>query len=840
MRFLSLELAGFKVYRDPSSVSFSEGLNLFIGPNRAGKSTLLEAVLVALYGPSRERAGRLSRALLRSWAEAEVSRVGLTYEAEGEVYRIERDLSRGRALMSRARGDGAFEALTSERGRMEELLSEHTGFPELSLLTACAFIRQGELERVGRELSRLGSFLQRVLTGGGGGDVERALELLVSRRRELRAATAQEFRPTRPREYERLEEKLREFKAGLVEAEELEREVRRLGGIEENLKGVLPEKEKRLDELRSLLFKAARKQELERELEENLRKAEGVDSRLKRLKEIRDELEAFEKTLKDLGSVADSVKLIREELPRWEGELESLTREQAERESKKAELREKLKGLRQERDAFKALDPHQDGPSVLEEETLLRLDLKREELKRRLSEVSKEEAPLPSSSGIALSFALGLLLVLAPTILKILLARPLPPYGMVLYALGLLPIYWGVLQLNRRLFIAKARSRKSHERIAIEEKLGEVERELQKVFDLLGCSEIEEARAIRIRMREFLRLQEEATRELERLESDGLRKEKRAFDLREKVEALLSRTGADDPQSLKGHLLQWEGLARRRELLLTQRREIEGEEGEAGLKREQETLDRRRRELRLEVEEEDLTDFHPSIEEEEAWKREARKLEDSSRKEKEELLFTQGRLRELTGKLRSPDAIREEIEEVEERKSELDFLYGAHLLAEETLGEAWGELEGEYLPALEERLNYYFRRAVPEEFDGVELARAWPQLRLRAGAKEDVRVEALSHATAEQLYLTLRLALLELLSRGGTPPLFLDDPLTNYDPASLERVWPILSDWARAHQLFFLTCHPQYLERGRRLKKDGVPVRLFTFEGRGKLEELPL
>ncbi|MFQ6110431.1 MAG: AAA family ATPase [Nitrospinota bacterium] len=169
MRFLSLELEGFKVYREPSSVSFSEGLNLFIGPNRAGKSTLLEAVLVALYGPSRERTGRLSRTLLRSWAGAEASRVALTYEAQGGVYRIERDISRGKVLMSRARDGGAFEALTPERGRIEELVSEHTGFPELPLLTACAFIRQGELERVRQELPRLGSVLQRALTGGAGG-----------------------------------------------------------------------------------------------------------------------------------------------------------------------------------------------------------------------------------------------------------------------------------------------------------------------------------------------------------------------------------------------------------------------------------------------------------------------------------------------------------------------------------------------------------------------------------------------------------------------------------------------------------------------------------------------
>jgi len=128
----------------------------------------------------------------------------------------------------------------------------------------------------------------------------------------------------------------------------------------------------------------------------------------------------------------------------------------------------------------------------------------------------------------------------------------------------------------------------------------------------------------------------EATIELEHLESDGMTKKARAYELRSKVEALLSRTGADDPQSLKGLLSQWEGFTRRRELLLTQSKEIEGEEGQEALKRAQEALDRRRREVGLGLKEEGLLDFRPSIEEEEGWIPTTRKKGPSRRISKQE------------------------------------------------------------------------------------------------------------------------------------------------------------------------------------------------------------
>jgi len=64
---------------------------------------------------------------------------------------------------------------------------------------------------------------------------------------------------------------------------------------------------------------------------------------------------------------------------------------------------------------------------------------------------------------------------------------------------------------------------------------------------------------------------------------------------------------------------------------------------------------------------------------------------------------------------------------------------------------------------------------------------------------------ALSQGTVDQLYLSLRLALLEVICQGRTPPLFLDEPFVNVDPERLAGVLGLLASAAAARQVFLFT-----------------------------------
>ena len=82
-------------------------------------------------------------------------------------------------------------------------------------------------------------------------------------------------------------------------------------------------------------------------------------------------------------------------------------------------------------------------------------------------------------------------------------------------------------------------------------------------------------------------------------------------------------------------------------------------------------------------------------------------------------------------------------------------------------------------------------------------------LRVDDSAGQDLPIEVLSRGTREQLFLSLRMALVGLYARrGATMPLVLDDVLVNFDTERARAAAGVLRDFAAAgHQLLVFTCH---------------------------------
>ena len=78
-------------------------------------------------------------------------------------------------------------------------------------------------------------------------------------------------------------------------------------------------------------------------------------------------------------------------------------------------------------------------------------------------------------------------------------------------------------------------------------------------------------------------------------------------------------------------------------------------------------------------------------------------------------------------------------------------------------------------------------------------------------AEDTVELEALSGGEREQIYLSVRLAVAELLTKdsGRRELVVLDDVLTASDDKRLERALKILAEMSTHAQLLILTCHPE-------------------------------
>lgn len=86
MRLISLKLENFRQHHQ-SEIDFRDGMIAIIGPNGTGKSTIVEAILFALYGKKRGTKDDLRFI----WAPArQVAKVTLTFDLQGRRWTIER------------------------------------------------------------------------------------------------------------------------------------------------------------------------------------------------------------------------------------------------------------------------------------------------------------------------------------------------------------------------------------------------------------------------------------------------------------------------------------------------------------------------------------------------------------------------------------------------------------------------------------------------------------------------------------------------------------------------------------------------------------------------------
>jgi hypothetical protein len=104
--------------------------------------------------------------------------------------------------------------------------------------------------------------------------------------------------------------------------------------------------------------------------------------------------------------------------------------------------------------------------------------------------------------------------------------------------------------------------------------------------------------------------------------------------------------------------------------------------------------------------------------------------------------------------------------------------------------------------------------------------------------KQSLPVEALSRGTREQLFLSVRLAIVAMFARRGVNlPMVLDDVLVNFDAVRARRAAEVLCEFAAAgHQLLVFTCHEHMWEMFKSLEAD---CRLLPTRRGGPANERP-
>ena len=190
------------------------------------------------------------------------------------------------------------------------------------------------------------------------------------------------------------------------------------------------------------------------------------------------------------------------------------------------------------------------------------------------------------------------------------------------------------------------------------------------------------------------------------------------------------------------------------------------------------------------------------------------------REVRQALAQTRRRLSSAEGQLQlvgAPEELAAALEEKRRRVRTLQAEYDAAALALEALTAASAELQSRFSPELGRRAAAYFARLTGGKYRSVLLNRALEALAEEAEDPSPRPFQQLSQGAADQLYLSVRLAVCDLvLPQAQAAPLILDDALATFDDSRLAAALEVLWETAQRRQVLFFTCQSREADYLRR------------------------
>ena len=165
----------------------------------------------------------------------------------------------------------------------------------------------------------------------------------------------------------------------------------------------------------------------------------------------------------------------------------------------------------------------------------------------------------------------------------------------------------------------------------------------------------------------------------------------------------------------------------------------------------------------------------------------------------------------LTGQLHAmgdPDGLRAAAESLRGQIGQLQEEYDALRLAMDTLTGANTVLQNRFSPQLSRRTAEIFHDLTEGRYTAAALDRSFHLTARPAGDPIDRDIQLLSAGAADQLFLSARLAICELvLPSEKSIPIILDDALTNFDDERCAAALRWLKQAAAHRQILLFTCH---------------------------------
>ncbi len=157
----------------------------------------------------------------------------------------------------------------------------------------------------------------------------------------------------------------------------------------------------------------------------------------------------------------------------------------------------------------------------------------------------------------------------------------------------------------------------------------------------------------------------------------------------------------------------------------------------------------------------------------------------------------------------SPDSqsIQKEIDQLNKVLDSQKYFCELADIAATVLEKSFAEIRRSYGSALEKKALEIFSQLTDNAYGNLNISKSLDITVEKANDFGTKALEFLSNGTVDQAYLSLRLALCELIKGDENLPVFLDDVLCQYDDKRAETALKFLKEFSTDNQAILFTCH---------------------------------
>ncbi|WP_163192504.1 ATP-binding protein [Clostridium thermarum] len=151
-------------------------------------------------------------------------------------------------------------------------------------------------------------------------------------------------------------------------------------------------------------------------------------------------------------------------------------------------------------------------------------------------------------------------------------------------------------------------------------------------------------------------------------------------------------------------------------------------------------------------------------------------------------------------------SIEEELLQSNVDKEKYEELYQCADIASEVLGEAFEEIQKNFIPRLNAEVGGIVNKLTAGKYSEVRIA-AGENYEINVLEQHNLRdLDYLSGGTFDQVYFALRIGICNIIFKDKPIPIFLDDAFIQYDEERLARALEFLKEYSKDYQVIVFTC----------------------------------